>query len=290
MQVSASWNGATDVSSWRVLSGSSGKSLGTQGTVPTHGFETSIKTHSGNPSFAVQAIGPSGNTLATSRTASAPQRVAIYGRSAFVSVGGFAGIPVSCFAVKSCRIVITVSRGRTVLARSGSQTLGANTSGILYFRLSAAGTSMLSHSRSHRLSVSVTARASLGFQSTVTMSLVPFSTSGPGPHRDASQSGGLRLLGMTAFVHSDNGVGGILTACSSSTACLATTAITVGSTVIAHTGQEYEGPNQAGYLFFTLTAAGRNMLSHARGNQLAAHVKITGSSVASGDIALVSFR
>ncbi|MDQ6607872.1 MAG: arylsulfotransferase family protein [Actinomycetota bacterium] len=290
MQLYASWNGATTVASWRLLSGSSSQSLQVLGSAPTHGFETSIKLHSGNPSFGVQAVGHSGTTLASSGARGAPQRTAIYARSAFVSPAALAGIPVGCFAVKACRIVITVNSGRTVLARSGTQTLGANTSGILYFRLSGAGRSMLAHARSQRLPVSVTARDSLGFQSTVTINLVPFSTSGPGPHRDASQSGGLRLLGQTAFVRSDNRVGGILTACDSASACLATTTITVGNTVVAHTGREYEGPKQAGYLTFSLTAAGASMLAHAGGHQLGAHVKITGSSTASGDIALVPFR
>jgi outer membrane protein assembly factor BamB len=290
MQLYASWNGATDVASWRLLSGPNSQSLGVLGSAPTHGFETSIKLHSGNPSFGVQAIGASGNTLASSAARAAPQRVAIYSHSAFVSSGALAGIPVSCFAVKSCRIVVTVNRGRTLLARSGTQTIGANNSGILYFRLSPAARSMLAHARSHRLSVSVTARASIGVQSTVTMNLVPFSTSGAGPHRDASQSGGLRLLGQTDFARSDNRVGGILTACDSSTACLATTTLTVGNTVIARTGQEYEGPKQAGYLIFSLTTAGQNMLNHAKGNQLGVHVNITGSSRASGDVALIPFR
>ncbi len=290
MQLFASWNGATNVASWRVLSGANSKSLRLLGSVPTHGFETSIKVHSGNPSFAVQPADGSGNVLATSRPAGAPQRVAIYGRSAFVSASGSAGIPASCFAKKSCRIVTTVSRGRTVLARTGSENLGANSSGILYFRLSAAGRSMLAHARGRRLSVSVTARNSVGAQSTTTMNLVPFSTSGSGPHRSASQSGGLRLLGKTDFVQADNRVGGILTACDSASACLATTTITVGNTVIARTGQEYQGPHQAGYLAFSLTAAGLSMLTHAPGNQLGAHVNITGTSNASGDVALVPFR
>ncbi len=289
MQVSASWNGATDVAAWRVLSGA-GNSLRALGNVPTHGFETSIAVHSGNPSFAVQALGAAGNTLAGSGTANAGQRTAIYSHSAFVSPGGLAGIPVGCFALKSCKIVITVNRGRTLLARSGTQTLGANTSGVLFFRLSPAGRRMLAHARSRRLSVSATARASVGSISTVTLNLIPYRTSGPGPHRDHTQNGGLGLLGQTAFVSSGNRVGGLLTACTSATACLGSATITVGHTVVAHTGQEYQGPKQAGFLFFTLTTAGQTMLNHASGGQLGAHVTITGSSSASGDIALVPFR
>jgi hypothetical protein len=177
-----------------------------------------------------------------------------------------------------------------VLARSGRETIGANGSGILYFRLSPAGRNMLARSRSHRLTVNLTAQNSTGFRSTVTVSLVPFSTSGAGPHRDAGSTGSLALLGETDFVRSHDGVGGVLAACTSPTPCTATTTLSVGSTVIATTGPESIGGNQVGYLAYALTAVGKSMVAHAAGNQLGAHVTLTGRSSTSGDIALVGFR
>jgi len=291
MELYASWNGATDVSSWRVLAGESGASLQAVGGAPRHGFETALAVHSGDPAFEAQAIGASGQVLAGTRVAGAPARVAVYGRSAFVfASNGLGGIPVSCFANRPCRIVSTVTSGRTVLARSGAENVGANTSAVVYFRLSPAGRALLAHSRSHRLSVSLTAQSTTGLRSTVPITLVPFSTRGAGPHRDTSAAGGLRLLGATDFVRSDIGVGGILAACSAPTSCGATTTITVGATVVASTGPESIGGNQAAYLAFTLTAAGKRLLARAGGNQLAAHVAIAGASSASGDVALVGFR
>ena len=62
-QVWASWNGATAVSSWRVLAGSSSSSLATLQTVPKQGFETAISAPTGMGDFEVQALDSSGNVL-----------------------------------------------------------------------------------------------------------------------------------------------------------------------------------------------------------------------------------
>ncbi|HWF36808.1 MAG TPA: arylsulfotransferase family protein [Solirubrobacteraceae bacterium] len=287
MELYASWNGATGVSVWRVLAGESGTSLALVGDVPRHGFETAIAVHSGDPAFEVQALGAGGQVLASTRVAGAPQRLAIYGRSAFVaSASGLGGVPASCFANRACTIVTTVMSGRSILARSGRETIAANHSGILYFRLSPGARAALARSRSRRLSVSVTAQAA-GLRSTVPLTLVPFSSRGAGPRRALAGAGGLRVLGTTDFVRSDIGVGGILAACTSPSPCTGTMTVTSGSTVIATTGSESMGGNQAGYLAFALTGAGRGLLARAAGNQLAAHLTVAG---ASADVALIGFR
>jgi Arylsulfotransferase (ASST) len=64
--VEASWNGATAVSSWKVLAGSSPSSLSAVTTVPRNGFETTIPVTSAAAYVAVAALGSSGQTLATS--------------------------------------------------------------------------------------------------------------------------------------------------------------------------------------------------------------------------------
>ncbi|MGA2008374.1 MAG: hypothetical protein ABSH27_12550, partial [Solirubrobacteraceae bacterium] len=64
--VEASWNGATTVSSWRVLAGASTTSLAPVTSAPRSGFETTISVHTGEPYVAVAALSPSGATLATS--------------------------------------------------------------------------------------------------------------------------------------------------------------------------------------------------------------------------------
>jgi Arylsulfotransferase (ASST) len=68
--VYASWNGATEVASWRVLAGSSPGSLAPVATAPKNGFETAIATPASVTGgyVAVQALAGSGTVLGTSRT------------------------------------------------------------------------------------------------------------------------------------------------------------------------------------------------------------------------------
>jgi Arylsulfotransferase (ASST) len=62
-----SWNGATNVSSWRVEGGSSSNSLHTVASSPKRGFETAI-TFGRQTYVAVQALDSSGHVLSTSKT------------------------------------------------------------------------------------------------------------------------------------------------------------------------------------------------------------------------------
>jgi hypothetical protein len=63
--VYASWNGATTVSAWRVLSGPSATRLRSARSVPKHGFETSTEIAAAK-FVAVQALDGRGRVLATS--------------------------------------------------------------------------------------------------------------------------------------------------------------------------------------------------------------------------------
>jgi Arylsulfotransferase (ASST) len=67
--VYASWNGATDVSEWRVLGGPSASALSPLATAPRDGFETAIPVAGQDDWFAVQALGQGGQVLATSAAA-----------------------------------------------------------------------------------------------------------------------------------------------------------------------------------------------------------------------------
>jgi hypothetical protein len=64
--VFASWNGATEVASWRVLAGTAPNALTAQATMPNSGFESSITIPEAFPYVAVQALDASGHLLATS--------------------------------------------------------------------------------------------------------------------------------------------------------------------------------------------------------------------------------
>jgi len=64
----ASWNGATQVSGWRVLAGPSPSALAQVAQAPRSGFETAIAVPAGTvgPYVAVQALDAAGNTLGSS--------------------------------------------------------------------------------------------------------------------------------------------------------------------------------------------------------------------------------
>ena len=257
--------------------------------MPKNGFETAVSAPTGMGVFEVQALDSKGNVLSTSPTASVGPHIGIAGRTAFVSRSGTGGLPAVCDNGFTCHIAVTITSGRTVIARTGTEKIPGNGGGIIYFSLTGAGRSMLAHARGRRLLVRLTGNSGkLKLNRLIT--LIPFSTSGAAPARNASQSPSLRLVGLTDFV-SSNGVGGILAECLASTPCHTRTTVSVGSTVIATTGSELLGGRGVGYLIFSLTSAGKSMLAHARGNQLGADVKISdGASSASGAVSLVQFR
>ncbi len=67
--VFASWNGATDVASWRVLATNEGSdSLKPIETMPDSGFESSLTLPERYTYVSVQALGASGELLGTSTT------------------------------------------------------------------------------------------------------------------------------------------------------------------------------------------------------------------------------
>ena len=66
--VAVSWNGATNVASWRVLAGASATSLTPVASAAKAGFQTTIAATTAGPYVAVQALDGSGNVLGTSAT------------------------------------------------------------------------------------------------------------------------------------------------------------------------------------------------------------------------------
>jgi hypothetical protein len=286
--VHASWNGATNVTAWRVLSGPSPATLTTARAGPKRGFETLISVPSSPPYVAVQALGSSGNVLATSAVTSTPPHIAIYGHSAFVSGGGYGAVPASCYQISPCELTTTISAGGTVIARTGKESLGKSGVGVVYFGFSSQGRAMLARAPGHRLAVQVSTQGGSRTAST-TVELIPFATTGPGPHRTVTESSNLQIIGATDYV-SASGVGGILTACLAPTPCHVAASLSIAGATIAHTGTEFLGANELGYLIFSLTPTGRSMLAHAPGNQLGAQLTITdGTDTASGNIGLVGF-
>lgn len=68
LTVYASWNGATDVASWRVLAGGApdASHMGPIASAPRSGFETAVTVTSSMPYVAVQALDAGGHVLSTS--------------------------------------------------------------------------------------------------------------------------------------------------------------------------------------------------------------------------------
>jgi hypothetical protein len=64
--VHASWNGSTELASWRVVGGAGPHALAPLATAPRQGFETTIAIPSGARYLAVQALGARGQTVRTS--------------------------------------------------------------------------------------------------------------------------------------------------------------------------------------------------------------------------------
>jgi hypothetical protein len=69
LEVYASWNGATQVASWRVVGGSSTKAFAVVASAPRTGFETTLTTPGLEAYVEVQALAANGSVLGTSKVA-----------------------------------------------------------------------------------------------------------------------------------------------------------------------------------------------------------------------------
>ena len=284
-----SWAGATGVSAWQVIAGQVPTALSPAANPVSTSTKRPIVIHSAFPYFAVEALGSAGQVLGSSVAVPTPSHVAIFGQSAFVSPHGTGGLPVGCFNASPCHLRTSISVGRTVVASTGSEHIAVG-GGLAYFTLTRSGATMLAHAHGRRLAVKVSVRDATGLSATSQLKLIPFTTAGRGPARSVSPAAQLAVLGTTDFV-SNGWVGGILSACFDVAPCHPTMVITAGGKRVARAGPQFLGVNQLGYLFFSLTAAGHTMLTHARGNQLPASVTVTsGTATASARIVLVSFR
>ena len=257
--IGASWTGA-GLKAWRVLAGVTKNALSSAGGGTAHGTRATFKLPNGSPYFAVQALGPSSQVLATSAPATAPAHLAAFGHSAFVSQNGTGGIPAGCYAGRTCHVATTMTSGGVVIATTGTESIPSGWTGILYFTLTQTGRFMLANAAGGKLPG--TGRAARDGRQPGDRSAVadPLSTNGPTPSRTITQAPPVRILGTTDFVPS-HGMAGILAACASPTPCHIAATIKVGGVTIAKTGTEMIGGEEAGYVFFTITGRGRQLLA-----------------------------
>lgn len=291
IQLNATWPGATRIASWQVLAGSSADALSALGTPTTGGAATTFKVHSQFGYYTVQALDPNGRLLGTAPPAAVRPHLAIYGRSAFVPTHGLAGVPAGCFTGSDCQLSTTVTAGKTLIASGRPQRIAAAGGGVLHFKLSSTGRSMLTAARGH-LPVRVRISDTSGVKASTSIKLILFSAHGKNPERSVQPAPTLRVVGVTDFVYR-SAVGGILAACPGSVPCSVRTTIEVGNTTIASAGPQFLGANELGYLPFKLTPAGRRMLSRAHGNKLGVSVTltdVTSSTTAGAHLVLVSYR
>jgi hypothetical protein len=288
IDVSASWVGATGVSSWQVVGGTSTAAL--SWAAPPVGVRAKMPVvlRDAFDYFAVEAIGTTGQILGTSAPVATPGHVAIYGKSVFVPKAGLGGLPVGCFSALPCNVTTTVSSGAKTLARTGPERVGTS-GGLVYFKLAASVHSLLARAGHHQLPVTIKVRDASGLIANRKLTLTSFSTSGAAPQRSVSPSSTVRIVGTTDFV-SHGWVGGILAGCSGTVPCQPSTVISAGRTVIARTKPEALGVGELGYLLVTLTPAGHKLLAHTKTNQLPAKVTLSnGTSTATGRIVLTSY-
>jgi hypothetical protein len=290
---SASWSGAIGVRGWRVLGGESSSSMAGIGSGKLSGAVTHLGIRTAAPYFAVQALGSSNQILGTSVPVPTPPHLAIFGKTAFVPAltGGLGGLPVGCYTGHLCLLSTTLTVGRTLVARTGPEPVGSGAGGIAYFHLTPTGTNLLLRARSHHLAVTALVHdVASGQNATAPLSLVAFVTSGHAAVARQVVSPTLRVAALSNFVPA-HGAGGILAGCGRVPLCSVTTTLTVGPTVIAHTGPEIIGADELGTLIFNLTSRGRTLLGQAKGNNLLAHLTLaTPTTRATANISLVQFH
>jgi hypothetical protein len=277
-----SWPQGSGQSQWQVLGGPTPTALVTLAQVPAAaGASAQVRVRGTNQYFEVQALGAGSQVLASSAPVATPAHLMTFGHSAFVAMAnGTGGVPVGCYTGAACHLSTTITAGRTMLAQTGPEAVGAGQVGLLFFRLTGSGRALLAHARGMRLPVSVTVRDRSGASTSGPLNLVGFITSGRSPRRIAGPATMIRIVGLTSFV-SIGGVGGVLTACVSPTPCSVSARLSLGRTVLAQTGNELIGSGEAAYVTFKLSARAQNLLRRTTGNQLGASAELTAAGASS---------
>ncbi len=284
-----SWLYATGVTAWQLLGGQAPTSLAPLGAPVATTARLPVVSQDAYRYYAVTALGAGAQPLGTSAPVATPAHVAIFGQGVFIPRRGLGGVPVGCFSTTVCTgVTVTISLGRATLVKTGGERIPAG-GGLAFFSLTAAQHAQLWTAKRHGESVKISVHSAAGLSASRQLTLTSFATSDPSPRRSLRPSALVHLVGTSDFV-SSGWVGGILADCVGSRTCRGTMKITAQGKVIAQTGTEALGVGQLGYLMFTLTPAGHQLLMHTAGNQLPATVTVrTGRAVATGQLALSAY-
>ena len=124
-------------------------------------------------SFTTSNLGPA-------RSAGQSSQLKLIGTMEFVSHGWVGGILAECLSTTPCQATTTLVAGRTTVARTKPQTLGAGELGYLSFTLTSAGHRLLARTKSNQL----------GVTATITTPAPAGSTPSPSPTGGGGVSGG----------------------------------------------------------------------------------------------------
>lgn len=289
--VYASWNGATEVSGWRVLAGQSTNHLSSFDRAAWTNFETALPLHSEPRYFVVQALDANGRVLGTSSARLLPAHVVLFGNSAFVAASsGDGAVPVGCYTGRACRFQMTIKSGRTVIATASSKGIAHGSGRLMYFRLSSVGRAQLNRVPAHGLRVRVTVLDSSGAKAVRSLRLFPFSSSGLSRRTTFKQGRALRIAQSNAFVSADHRVS-VLAGCFASKPCEIAGSLSVNGTIIGSTAKpQHVGAKELGRVFINLNSAGRSKVAADSGNALGAQLKLTNRGAkAAGTVNLIRY-
>jgi glycoside hydrolase-like protein len=124
-----------------------------------HQLAVNVKVRiTSGPSATRKLILSSFTTLDPSpaRTAGQSSQLKLIGTTEFVSHGWVGGILAECVGTSPCQATTTLVAGRTTIARTKVQTLGAGELGYLSFTLTSAGHKLLAKTKTNQLGVTAT--------------------------------------------------------------------------------------------------------------------------------------
>jgi hypothetical protein len=148
-----------------------------------HQLSVSVRVRSTSGSSATRRLTLSSFTTSNpgpARSLGQSSQLKLIGTMEFVSHGWVGGILAECIATTPCQATTTLMAGRTTVARTRPQTLGAGELGYLSFTLTRAGHKLLARTKSNQL----------GVTATVTTPAPAGSTTTPSPTGAGGVSGG----------------------------------------------------------------------------------------------------
>jgi hypothetical protein len=124
-----------------------------------HQLSVNVKVRSTSGASATRKLTLSSFTTANpspARTAGQSSQLKLIGTTEFVSHGWVGGVLAECIGTTPCHATTTLMAGRTTVARTKAETLGAGELGYLSFPLTTAGHKLLAHTKTNQLGVTAT--------------------------------------------------------------------------------------------------------------------------------------